>query len=272
MVNRKEYHAKWYEENKESFNEKRRLKYKELDSEAIKKKVAEYKANNKEKIREQSKEYRKNNREKVRSKLHDYRARKRGAFVEKIDFKVIYEKDNGICYLCGKPVNMNKLENENIPADYGTIDHVIPIIAGGLHEYTNIRLAHLSCNGAKSDRIIEGSDTQLKLVLRPEKYQPTKEDIAKRKKEYLALYRKENKKKIDEKTKEYRKANIEKVREQKRNNYHKNKPEPKPKPEKKPPYKPSPEKGKQYSAEYRERHREAINKRRRENRLAKKLK
>jgi hypothetical protein len=272
MVNRKEYHAKWYEENKESFNEKRRLKYKELNSEAIKKKVAEYKANNKEKIREQSKEYRKKNREKVRSKLHDYRARKRGAFVEKIDFKVIYEKDNGICYLCGKPVNMNKLENESVPADYGTIDHVIPIIAGGLHEYTNIRLAHLSCNGAKSDRIIEGSYTQLKLVLRPEKHQPTKEDIAKRKKEYLALYRKENKKKIDEKTKEYRKANIEKVREQKRNNYHKNKPEPKPKLEKKPPYKPSPEKSKQYSAEYRERHREAINKRRRENRLAKKLK
>jgi post-segregation antitoxin (ccd killing protein) len=58
MVNRKEYYAKWYEENKESISEARKLKRKELSPEAIeaaKKKTAEYRINNKEKIKKQFK-------------------------------------------------------------------------------------------------------------------------------------------------------------------------------------------------------------------------
>jgi len=33
-----------------------------------------------------------------------------------------------------------------------TIDHVVPLAAGGLHEPANVQLAHFLCNARKSDR------------------------------------------------------------------------------------------------------------------------
>ena len=33
--------------------------------------------------------------------------------------------------------------------EYPTIDHVVPLVLGGKHSWTNVKLAHLSCNSAK---------------------------------------------------------------------------------------------------------------------------
>jgi 5-methylcytosine-specific restriction endonuclease McrA len=30
-----------------------------------------------------------------------------------------------------------------------TLDHVVPLVAGGLHDPANVRLAHLTCNSRK---------------------------------------------------------------------------------------------------------------------------
>jgi 5-methylcytosine-specific restriction endonuclease McrA len=45
------------------------------------------------------------------------------------------------CYLCGTPFTRRN------PA---TIDHIVPLAKGGLHDKTNIALAHRSCNIKKN--------------------------------------------------------------------------------------------------------------------------
>ena len=68
-----------------------------------------------------------------------------------ISLKKLYERDNGVCWLCGGRCNYSKDSND---PDYPTIDHVIPIAKGGKDTWENIRLAHRRCNSLKSDRIV----------------------------------------------------------------------------------------------------------------------
>lgn len=67
----------------------------------------------------------------------------------------LYQKDNGICYLCGGSCDWNDKEvRENAIVcgnQYPSIDHVIPLAKGGLHSWDNVRLAHRICNSLKSD-------------------------------------------------------------------------------------------------------------------------
>lgn len=69
------------------------------------------------------------------------RARMRGVPTEKIDRRVVFEREHGICHLCSQPV----------PFETFTIDHVIPIARGGSHTYENVKVAHKSCNSRKRD-------------------------------------------------------------------------------------------------------------------------
>ena len=52
----------------------------------------------------------------------------------------VYERDHGICGICGKPVGKD---------DY-TIDHIIPLSSGGTNEISNYRVAHRECNLLKA--------------------------------------------------------------------------------------------------------------------------
>ena len=51
----------------------------------------------------------------------------------------IYERDKGLCGLCGLPV----------PAEEMSIDHIIPIRKAGTNEPDNLQLAHVRCNQSK---------------------------------------------------------------------------------------------------------------------------
>lgn len=66
------------------------------------------------------------------------RARVREAFVEHVDPRVLYQRDEGICGICDGPVS-----------DRFDVDHIVPLVAGGEHSYANTRIAHPSCNRAK---------------------------------------------------------------------------------------------------------------------------
>ncbi|MGH7666898.1 MAG: HNH endonuclease, partial [Candidatus Dormibacteria bacterium] len=59
-----------------------------------------------------------------------------------VDLEFIYVRDRGTCGLCGERV---------ADADL-SLDHVIPISKGGLHQPDNVQLAHRSCNSRKYDR------------------------------------------------------------------------------------------------------------------------
>ena len=63
----------------------------------------------------------------------------------------IAARDNYTCQLCMKPVDMSLTYPKwKSP----TLDHTIPLSAGGLHDPSNVTLAHLDCNLEKGDKIL----------------------------------------------------------------------------------------------------------------------
>lgn len=68
----------------------------------------------------------------------------------------VYERDNGICYICGKACDWNDYTERNGVIIYGdnypSRDHVIPKTKGGGNTWDNIRLAHRLCNTRKGNR------------------------------------------------------------------------------------------------------------------------
>lgn len=81
------------------------------------------------------------------------------AFVEDVYKTVIAKRDHWTCQLCGETVN-KKLRWPH-PKSW-SIDHIVPIFAGGEHSYANTQLAHLGCNVAKGHRT--KTATQLALI------------------------------------------------------------------------------------------------------------
>lgn len=74
------------------------------------------------------------------------RARKRGAFVEDIGLGYLMRRDRGCCQICGGRVEPNDDPLGNL---YPSVDHIVPLVAGGLHERSNLQLAHRICNSIK---------------------------------------------------------------------------------------------------------------------------
>ena len=68
-------------------------------------------------------------------------AKKAGQFVESVDHAIIWERDKGICGVCGEP----------IVGDFD-IDHIVQLAHGGEHSYANTRAAHPSCNRKRPRR------------------------------------------------------------------------------------------------------------------------
>jgi 5-methylcytosine-specific restriction endonuclease McrA len=64
------------------------------------------------------------------------RAQQRDQFVEPIDPQSVFERDEGICGICGNPANRDDFH----------VDHVIPLSRGGSHAYSNVQTAHPLCN------------------------------------------------------------------------------------------------------------------------------
>ena len=70
-----------------------------------------------------------------------------------ITLKALIERDNGVCQICGRPVDINDVKDGHIRKNYPTIDHIIPLSKGGPHTWNNVQLAHMGCNSGKCDRI-----------------------------------------------------------------------------------------------------------------------
>lgn len=84
----------------------------------------------------------------------DRRLRLLGRYNEEITLPRLYQRDGGICYLCGKPCNWQDFEIRDdgtfIAGDwYPSIDHVVALHDGGAHAWDNVRLAHRWCNSKK---------------------------------------------------------------------------------------------------------------------------
>lgn len=77
------------------------------------------------------------------------RARLLGAFVEDINRLEVFLADGYRCHLCGLMTDRSKsYPHPKSP----TVDHIVPLSKGGLHERSNCRTACARCNWAKQDR------------------------------------------------------------------------------------------------------------------------
>lgn len=85
----------------------------------------------------------------------------RGAEYDRsINLKNVINKFNGVCQICGKPVDINDRDGNVIGKMYPTIDQIKPLSKGGGHTWDNVQLAHLICNSRKCDgRCLNGDIT-----------------------------------------------------------------------------------------------------------------
>lgn len=71
---------------------------------------------------------------------------RRAPVVERIYRADVWERDGGICHLCGLPAD---------PSGWH-LEHVIPIARGGEHSYRNVAVSHPICNARKGAKAPPG--------------------------------------------------------------------------------------------------------------------
>lgn len=81
-----------------------------------------------------------------------YQGRLRAARTERVYRRKVFERDGWVCRLCLKAVDRDAV----VPADLApTVDHILPLALGGLHEYANVQCAHFICNSRKSANVAQ---------------------------------------------------------------------------------------------------------------------
>lgn len=154
-----EYFRRWYlahredelakqkaarEADPEAFREKRRLNY-QRNPDPQRTRSREYRKSHPEyllTVREWHQANPERVRELSRKSENKRRARKKALPYEDVDPQVVFERDDGICGICGKPVDPGAWH----------LDHVIPLAQGGPHTYANVQTAHPFCNLSKGGR------------------------------------------------------------------------------------------------------------------------
>lgn len=96
--------------------------------------------------------WKKSNREMAKDSDHRRRALVRGNRVGRISYDEVWVRDKGMCWICGEMVD------PDLPFPdprSRSIDHIIPIVAGGAHAMDNVALSHLRCNISKKSKILD---------------------------------------------------------------------------------------------------------------------
>lgn len=65
---------------------------------------------------------------------------------EPVDYQAILDRDQGICYLCEKPI----AEDDKLH-----YDHVVPLSKGGLTNTENLAMTHHVCNIRKGSKLLK---------------------------------------------------------------------------------------------------------------------
>ncbi len=106
----------------------------------------EWAAQNPEKMRGYFRAYHERNPFVTRQQAALARAKKYGVAIDPAtNLARVYKRDRGVCYLCSEKVTRATL----------SFDHVLPLSKGGPHAETNLAVAHVNCNRAKRDTILE---------------------------------------------------------------------------------------------------------------------
>ena len=146
----REYQRQWRERNREKVRAQKRAKYEARRAEILEYQRKRYEEH-REELREYNRAYYQKNREALLAKakawsaanpdkLKSYSAVRRARELElpseKIDYIVVFDRDEGNCGICGLPVE---------PDDWH-LDHIVPLAKGGHHTYENVQVSHPACN------------------------------------------------------------------------------------------------------------------------------
>lgn len=109
-----------------------------------------FKSRHPEKVYCSDKCNRKAQRRKTGHDSHRKRARKYGtAYDPSVNLHELFERDSGICQICGEPCDWTDVTQTGIGKRYPTIDHVVAMSVGGGHTWDNVQLACMLCNSKK---------------------------------------------------------------------------------------------------------------------------
>lgn len=137
----------WYDRNTERAQELNR-RYREGREDEQAARNRHHYEQNREVLIQRSKLWVQENPEKARinnaNSTRAYQARKAGVVVEHVDRMVVWLRDDGVCGICRKEVDVTDFH----------VDHVIPLAAGGAHSYANVQVAHPVCNAEKGARVL----------------------------------------------------------------------------------------------------------------------
>lgn len=93
---------------------------------------------------------------KINKRLRESKAKSNGEVDYSITLTKLIERDKGVCQLCGRKVDETDYVyvNDNFIAgnNYPSIDHIVPLSKGGVHQWDNVQLAHRICNSIKHNK------------------------------------------------------------------------------------------------------------------------
>lgn len=81
---------------------------------------------------------------------HRRRAAKKAVESESFTLADVINQWGTDCHLCNNPIDLTLEWPDRFSK---SMDHVIPISKGGPHKLSNVKLAHLTCNQRKSDKV-----------------------------------------------------------------------------------------------------------------------
>lgn len=73
-------------------------------------------------------------------------ARRRVATFRAADRELIFERADGVCQLCGDPIDFEAKRPDPMSP---SVDHIVPIAYHGEHSLENAQAAHWGCNSQK---------------------------------------------------------------------------------------------------------------------------
>lgn len=138
-----------YEENKERY-QKNSDRWKEQNPDKVQRYKMAWKERNPQQVIESRARYNREHRETTIAWTQRRRARRAGVVVGEVDYKRVWKREKGICYLCGRPVAEGDIH----------YDHVVPLSRGGAHSEDNVRVTHARCNIKKGTKLVEELDLE----------------------------------------------------------------------------------------------------------------
>lgn len=85
-----------------------------------------------------------------RANYHARRAAKKSTAVQVIRPVDVFERDGWVCGICDVVVDPDLVYPDPLSA---SLDHVVPLSRGGVHQHENVQCAHLVCNTRKGARV-----------------------------------------------------------------------------------------------------------------------